>query len=74
MIKKLITITIFVVFFSGILKAEVIKDIIIDGNKRVSDETIKVYGNFKLNQDISENQVNQILNDLYETEFLRILK
>lgn len=69
MIKKLITITIFVVFFSGILKAEIIKDIIIDGNKRVSEETIKVYGNFKLNQDISENQVNQILNNLYETEF-----
>ena len=69
MIKKLITITIFVVFFSSILKAEVIKDIVIEGNKRVSEETIKVYGDFKLNQDISENQVNQILNNLYETEF-----
>ena len=53
MIKKLITITIFVVFFSSILKAEVIKDIVIEGNKRVSEETIKVYGDFKLNQDIS---------------------
>jgi outer membrane protein insertion porin family len=69
MIKKLITISILIVFFSGISKAEVIKNIIIEGNKRVSEETIKVYGNFNLNQDISENQVNQILNNLYETEF-----
>ena len=69
MIRKLITISVFMVFFSSILKAEVIKNIIIDGNKRVSEETIKVYGNFNLNQDISENQVNQILNNLYETEF-----
>ena len=66
MIKKLITITIFVVFFLAFLKAS---------NQRysyeikVSEETIKVYGDFKLNQDISENQVNQILNNLYETEF-----
>ena len=36
----------FALFFLGFsaLKAEVVQNINIDGNKRVSDETIKIYG------------------------------
>ena len=31
--------------------AEVIKDYTVNGNKRISDETIKIYGKIELNKD-----------------------
>ena len=57
-----ILISTFILFTS--LNAEIIKEVIIDGNKRISDETIKVYGDININQDYTENDVNQILNNL----------
>ena len=68
MIKKTTLLIFFLLFFS-VLKAEIIKEIVIDGNKRVSDETIKVYGEIELNKNFSENDINKVLNNLYSTEF-----
>ena len=51
------------------LNAEVINQLKINGNSRVSDETIKVYGEIKLNENVSEKKLNQILNNLYSTNF-----
>ena len=48
-------------------KAEIVKQIII--NERVSNETIKIYGDVKTNQELKENDLNLILKNLYETEF-----
>ena len=42
----------FLLFFST-LKAEVLKEVIISGNERVSDETILIYGNIEINQNIT---------------------
>ena len=42
---------IFFFFFFSFLKAEIVKKIIINGNKRVSDETIKIYGEIEINKD-----------------------
>jgi len=64
-----ILISTFILFTS--LNAEIIKEVIIDGNKRISDETIKVYGDININQDYTENDVNQILNNLYSTNFFK---
>ena len=47
----------------------VINQLKINGNSRVSDETIKVYGEIKLNENVSEKKLNQILNNLYSTNF-----
>ena len=68
MIKKTTLLIFFLLFFS-VLKAEIIKEIVIEGNKRVSDETIKVYGEIELNKNFSENDLNKVLNNLYSTEF-----
>ena len=46
-----------------------INKLIIEGNKRVSDETIKVYGDITINKDISEANLNTIINNLYSTNF-----
>ena len=55
-------------------KAEIIKEIIIKGNSRLNEETIKVYGDFQLNTDINEIKINKILNDLYSTNFFEDIK
>ena len=54
---------------TSFLNAEIIKNIEINGNKRVSDETIKIYGNINLNKDYSEKDLNDILNNLFSTKF-----
>ena len=51
--KIFIFIFIYTIFLS-FSKAEVIKNIQIEGNKRVSKETIKIYGDIKLNKNYSE--------------------
>ena len=50
-------------------RSEVVKDLVINGNKRVSDETIVVYGGIQINQDYSEEGINKILKNLYSTDF-----
>ena len=46
----------------------------IEGNNRISDETIKVYGGIKLNENVDEKKINQILKDLYSTNFFEDVK
>ena len=50
-------------FFLGstFANAEVVNKVVIKGNKRVSDETIKVYGEIKTNKDYSESDINEVL-------------
>ena len=47
--KNFFTILIFLVI-SNVSLAEIIKDIKINGNERISDETVKVYGDIQINQ------------------------
>ena len=64
---KVIIISCFLFIFTA--QAEVIKDIKIEGNTRVSNETIKIYGDIKINEDYSEKDLNRILENLYSTNF-----
>ena len=74
MIKSIKLFFIIILLNISISKAEIIKKIEITGNNRFSEETIKVYGDIKINKDYSEREVNQILNNLYETEFFEDIK
>ena len=67
--KILLIISMFL--FSNFLNAEIIKNIIIEGNERISDETIKVYGEVKLNDNIDEIKINEIIKNLYSTNFFK---
>ena len=63
----------YLIFFSFLLStayADQINEIVIDGNKRISDETIKVYGEIEINRDLSESDLNKIVKNLYSTNFL----
>lgn len=66
--KFFLFISLFLLFISP-LKAEKIKEIIIEGNQRVSDETIILYGKIEKNKDYSEIDLNRILENLYSTDF-----
>ncbi|MAH89872.1 MAG: outer membrane protein assembly factor BamA [Candidatus Pelagibacter sp.] len=66
---KKFLILIYLLFFTNFLSAEIIKNIDITGNERVSDETIKVYGDFSINQNIDNLKINEIIKNLYSTNF-----
>ena len=59
-------------FFSCV-NAEIIKKVEITGNDRISDETIVVYGDIKINDDYSRNDLNKILKNLYSTNFFETI-
>ena len=69
--NRILIITLILNFFFSFLNAEIVKKIEINGNKRISDETIKVYGEFKdtLGQDLSKSDLDRILKNLYLTDF-----
>ena len=56
-------------FYFSIATSEVMKKVNIKGNNRISDETIKVYGEIKINKDYSEKDLNNILKNLNSTNF-----
>ena len=66
--KGLIYILIIFLSFST-AKTEVLERINIQGNKRVSNETIKIYGNIEIGKDYSEKTINEIVRNLYSTDF-----
>ena len=67
--KKFLLSLLFLFFYNSILFAEVIKNIEISGNQRVSDETIKVYGKLKTNTNYNDEDYNKVLKNLYDTGF-----
>ena len=69
MIKKTLFLILSYLIIISVAKSDIINEIIIDGNKRVSDETIKVYGNFNIKDNITESDVNKIIRNLYSTNF-----
>ena len=70
--KKFIFILMIIVsnFFSQ-LNAEIINDIVINNNDRISLGTIKTYGNIELGKSYSEDDLNNILKNLYNTKFFK---
>ncbi len=63
--------TVFLFLLTTSLNAEVVNKIEINGNKRVSDETVKVYGSISLGKDLSKSDIDKILQNLYSTEFFK---
>ena len=69
-LKKLLIINIFYLFlFFNISNAEIVNKIVINGNERVSDETIIVFSAVKLGDTINAEKLNQIVNSLYDSNF-----
>jgi len=70
---KILLKTIFLIlfFFSSHVFSDIIKKIEIIGNDRISDETIKLFIKVDLEDEINEVKLNEILKDLYQTDFFK---
>ena len=67
-----------VFFFLFLVTSNVFSDIInnieVEGNKRISKNTIMVLANLKVGSSLDEPAINQILKDLYATNFFKDIK
>ena len=67
-----ILILFFLFFFKfNLLLADLISDIKVEGNNRVSSQTIINFSGITIGQDISQKQLNNSLKELYETNFFK---
>ncbi len=72
--KNILLFLLLIVFIFGSANAEVVKDVKVENNKRVSKESIIAFGNIKLGTDYNEKEINDILIDLYNTNFFSDIK
>ena len=73
--RKIIFLTkIFLFILINSVYAEKIEKIIITGNERISTETIIIFGEINLDEDINENKLNLILKNLYKTNYFEDVK
>ncbi len=77
MFKSIYKINLFLIFFCFLfintLRAEIIKNINVEGNQRISPDTIKMFAGVSANDDLSENDLNKILKKLYDTNFFDLV-
>jgi len=66
---KLISSIILFFFLSLPVNAEVIKEIKVINNDRISKDTIQIFSNIKIGESYDQNDLNRILKDIYDTNF-----
>ncbi len=71
--KYILSIIIFISLVTN-LNSEIVEKISINGNNRISEETIKVYGDIEIKKNYSEKDLNKIINNLYSTDFFEDVK
>ena len=59
----------FLFFIITSTNANIVKNIKINGNNRISDETIILFGEIKKNKNYNKSELNIILKKLYQTDF-----
>ena len=69
MLGFLTKISLLVFFLISSANADILKKIEINGNKRVSEQTIKLYGDIETKKDYQDKDLNDIVNKLYSTDF-----
>ena len=59
-----------ILFFSNAY-SEILKKIKVEGNKRISDETVVMFSSLKLGDEINSSKLNDALKDLYYTDYFK---
>ena len=65
---------IFFFYLTFNVNAEILENIEITGNKRISKETILVLGNISPNRNLNKDDLNNYLKSLYDTNFFQDIK
>ena len=75
MIKFFLKISFIFLLLNSLCAAKIINEVVTSGNKRISKETIIVFGNIEMNKkDYNELELNLILKELYKTNFFKEIK
>ena len=72
MLKFFIKIIFLIFLFTVNSYSLIISSVEITGNKRLSKESIILFGNITVDKNYSNEDLNIILKDLYQTDFLKI--
>lgn len=71
---KILYLIIFFTLYSFLSSAEIINDVVVNSNKRISKETIIALGNIKIGKNYDRSDVDQVLKNLYGTDFFSDIK
>ena len=67
--KFLLILFLFTTFSFG--NSSIIEKITIKGNERISNETIILFSPVEINQNITNDRLNEILKNIYDTNFFK---
>ena len=71
MLKFFFHFILFTIFLAFSAYSKNYKNIIVNGNERISNETILVFSEIQDNKDLDENSINEILKKLYKSGFFK---
>jgi len=74
MFKKVLKINFILFFISSLTFAQSFKDIKVDGNKRISKESIIIFGDIDFDKDYNDEDLNTVLKNIYDTNFFKEIK
>ena len=62
-----------IIFYLFVTSAasEILNKIEITGNKRISNETIIIFSEVNINEEISKSKLDEVIKNLYQTNFFR---
>ena len=69
LLKKIPFIFLIYLIFFNHAHSEILKNIEVSGNKRISKETILVLGDIEIGKDLNSSNLNYSLKKLYDTNF-----
>ncbi len=74
MLSYILRFTFILIFFSNAVNAQIINNININGNKRISEKTIEIFSKINLGQDYNKDKLNEIFKNLYNTDFFETIE
>ena len=74
MFKAVLKINFILFFISSLTFAQSFKDIKVDGNKRISKESIIIFGDIDFDKDYNDEDLNSVLKNIYDTNFFKEIK
>ena len=69
--KLLLTYIFFSIFSVNLSFGEIVKKIDITGNERITDETIIMFSSVSINDDLSDENINRVLKNIYDSNFFK---